>query len=776
MGRENFYILLELSINPPENNQKIIELTIKKKQIEWSRLRNHPAKALKAKQYIGLLSEIRRVMIDPELRKTEALNAKKILLKRAAEKNSVIDRHLTIYMSKGFITDKEIFNLAKRHSVKVDTIQKRIQQKEDKKFTQIEKQLKLRTAKGYISKDEISELAESFSVGEKEIIKKIICPIKKKINESIEPLKPLDQAIAKDIDQNLKICGKSSLYQFLDLMPDSSLKKLQKKAKEKNSELHKIDKKDALTTTGIILAGHCLTIFSNQESRNSYDMTTASSLFKDLNSDIDMAGMDGIIRAEYYDVLIDSAVTLGMSKNEASEYIKNYADQKTIQIEIKAKRSPWIAYAVIIAVALVIGVGTVIFLYKKNQYKLQKAYQLVLADMQGYRDLHKKEQILFNYIKSHKNSKHTIDAEKRLKNLHFSMDELKAKEFIINADKFLAEKKYQKAGAVYQDFINKYPQSLYADKIIKKITELSTLLEEIDYKKLGQLKDQPIYTRAMAYFIYLTKYSQGKYVKNVKERLPKMCEEYYIALIKEIAVYQKNEDWEKGILLCDDFIKIYKDNKRAVEIKEQLNIMRTRLWEKETYAQMLQKVKAKGNNFQAAKSIFADYLQAYPDSYINAKIKAELAKLEEKELIIKNINKKERLTNLIKKSGKRFLVNQNGTVKDKTTGLTWCLADSLIDTGDCLSYDAAIKYVKELKTGGYQDWRLPTSNELTQLYKQKPFFPQDDAEWYWTSKNYSRYSDGWSKVVDIITPKNELMWKKEARDSLDCGSVRAVRK
>ena len=59
MDRINFYQLLELQINPPENNAETIENAIKKKQSHWSRLRNHPTKGIQARHYISLLPEIR---------------------------------------------------------------------------------------------------------------------------------------------------------------------------------------------------------------------------------------------------------------------------------------------------------------------------------------------------------------------------------------------------------------------------------------------------------------------------------------------------------------------------------------------------------------------------------------------------------------------------------------------------------------------------------------------------------------------------------------------
>ncbi|MBL0716691.1 MAG: DUF1566 domain-containing protein [Desulfosarcina sp.] len=774
MERENFYILLALSVNPAEDDKKIIELAIKQKQSEWSRLRNHPTKALKAKQYIGMLPEIIRIMSNPELRKAEALNAAKILAKKAIEKFSVIDRHLAICMSKGFITDKEIFNLAKRHSVKANDIKKRIKEKEDEKYSKINKQLKLQTAKGYITKDEIAEIAATHAVSEKELRKSITCPVKKK-NQTVEKHKALDKSLAKIIKQNLKITGNSSLYQFLDLPPESSLEKIQKKAKEKEKEFLNIGKKDAVNTAGIALAGHCLSIFKNQNSRNSYDMANSLILFKDLNADIDVAGMDGKIRSESYKALINSAALLGMNKNQANNYIKDYADKKNLQLEIKQKKSAWIPYAAISAIMLLIGAGTGIFLHIKNETKLKKEYQLVLVDLENYTDLQKKKQILRNYINSHKKNDQTIDAEKQLKKLRFAIDEIKIKKIIGDADELLIKKEHQKALTLYKEFISKYPKNLCVDKIREKISYVKALLHEIDYKKLYSIKSMPVQARAAAYLEYIEKYPQGKDLKNIKKILGSMCEEYYIALIKEIALCEKKEDWEKGILLSDNFIKFYPDTKRAVEIKEQRDNLSIRLWDKEKYALMLQQVKEKGSDYQAGREIFTDYLKAYPDSYIKDKIKAELIELNKKELGAKKANKKERLTRLIKKAGKRFTIYNNGTVKDKNTGMIWCIADSFLETGDCLDYAAAIKYVKNLRTGGVSDWRLPTVNELAQIYKHKPFFPQDDSDWYWTSKSYSRYADCWSKVVDVVTSKNQLTWKKEEKDSMDCGSVRAVR-
>ncbi len=103
------------------------------------------------------------------------------------------------------------------------------------------------------------------------------------------------------------------------------------------------------------------------------------------------------------------------------------------------------------------------------------------------------------------------------------------------------------------------------------------------------------------------------------------------------------------------------------------------------------------------------------------------------------------------------------------------MLDSLQELKKCLNYESAVKYVQDLGTGGFKDWRLPTESELIGAYKTKPFFPPRTAEWYWTSKSYSRYSGGWQKMVNIVTTARKTEWNKEQTYAQECGAVHAVR-
>lgn len=62
---------------------------------------------------------------------------------------------------------------------------------------------------------------------------------------------------------------------------------------------------------------------------------------------------------------------------------------------------------------------------------------------------------------------------------------------------------------------------------------------------------------------------------------------------------------------------------------------------------------------------------------------------------------------------KRFSTNSNGTVLDTATGLMW----SGRDNGASINYPGAIEYCGEYRGGGFDDWRMPSQEELSQLFK-----------------------------------------------------------
>jgi len=67
----------------------------------------------------------------------------------------------------------------------------------------------------------------------------------------------------------------------------------------------------------------------------------------------------------------------------------------------------------------------------------------------------------------------------------------------------------------------------------------------------------------------------------------------------------------------------------------------------------------------------------------------------------------------------RFIDNNNGTLTDQKTGLTWSKEDSWQSDGKWVSWDEAMDHVyhfRDIRLGGTPDWRLPLPAEALSLY------------------------------------------------------------
>jgi|WetSurMetagenome_2_1015567.scaffolds.fasta_scaffold357677_1 hypothetical protein len=92
----------------------------------------------------------------------------------------------------------------------------------------------------------------------------------------------------------------------------------------------------------------------------------------------------------------------------------------------------------------------------------------------------------------------------------------------------------------------------------------------------------------------------------------------------------------------------------------------------------------------------------------------------------------------------RFTVSKEGLVTDFQTGLMWAPAPDRD-----VNWNQADEYAKNLKIGGYSDWRLPKLRELKSLYKQeKALRALHFTKWAWTSDMHPALTSAWLLNLD----------------------------
>jgi tetratricopeptide (TPR) repeat protein len=113
-------------------------------------------------------------------------------------------------------------------------------------------------------------------------------------------------------------------------------------------------------------------------------------------------------------------------------------------------------------------------------------------------------------------------------------------------------------------------------------------------------------------------------------------------------------------------------------------------------------VQVKIESFKEAIYSYKKYLALMPQAEDARKINDEIIKLEYRlELLCK-----------IKSRDARYIAYENGTVLDTKTNLMWAAKDN----GSGITWMDAKSYCNNYRGGSYADWRMPTQDELAELY------------------------------------------------------------
>ncbi len=211
--RENYYILLELSIEPFEKNEAKIRSAIDNKKKAWS---------FTGSTNLTKLADIERVMLDSNLREKEI----KRLISAKEERKKVLLNNLLLIGTD--LDSRAIKKMAREN--------------------------------------------KSYGISEKDI--RILIDSVKKKNEDRKNIKIEFISVddANTIDNHLKKINKKDLYQVLDVQKDISAKEMLRRAQMESTRLLEKGQKDtALDPIYQSLYGIILRLFKSEEDKKKYD-------------------------------------------------------------------------------------------------------------------------------------------------------------------------------------------------------------------------------------------------------------------------------------------------------------------------------------------------------------------------------------------------------------------------------------------------------------------------------------------------------------------------
>ncbi len=281
--RDNYYILTGVSFDPIETNEQKIREAITNKQQEWSNDQNNPLKRNRALENLRALKDIEAVLLDPIQRKKEADQAKII----RKEQLSTMAEKIKITEAKGFIKPKELESIIKKFS--------------------------------------------PYGISEAEVKRSVSKPISenKPVVTEQEEISLIDSQMAANIEKNFKQLGGSNntLYSFLGLKESATPAQLLEAADTKRKTLGSKAQKTGNLNAELELAGICLIVFKDRDSKKKYDNYVSVTKYTALNEAIREGAVNNKkeVNPELMETLMDVAqAKYGIRASDASTYIKRF--------------------------------------------------------------------------------------------------------------------------------------------------------------------------------------------------------------------------------------------------------------------------------------------------------------------------------------------------------------------------------------------------------------------------------------------------------------------
>jgi hypothetical protein len=313
-----------------------------------------------------------------------------------------------------------------------------------------------------------------------------------------------------------------------------------------------------------------------------------------------------------------AASTLNISAHDRYKHLRE-AQKKPVNRTLR------LASASVLVILLIAAVGLFGIRYLKA-HRIERDYKAVLEQVDTIEDPEDKKVLLHYFISSHKESEFHADARERVRQINDAI-ELQDYEAVVASVAGLPVDRYYESAAtvLYRQFLDEYPESPRANDIQLKMADIPKMIDNVDYARLTEMVQVDYKNRIEAYIGYLLKHPNGRHRTKVEAHLADMSEEYYGHLMQEIPLCDQASNWDRCILLCDNFLKYFPANYRTAEIEDLKAVM----VDKRDVTKLMHTVQRLGDKYESARKILAGYLNDNPDSTQVARIKEKIVKLDQ---------------------------------------------------------------------------------------------------------------------------------------------------
>lgn len=309
---------------------------------------------------------------------------------------------------------------------------------------------------------------------------------------------------------------------------------------------------------------------------------------------------------------------------EAVEQLKASGKITDASKVLRRKRQISLTFKILVAILGLLILGCLWF-FEARPWLVKRQYEQALTAVQKADTLEKKLAALNAYIAAHPESPYKSAAEKQKLDV---ANEMEIQDFDATLQKTsdlpIDDTFEENALAIYNEFLENYPESVYTEEIKKRIADIPVIMKDAEYGKLKQIPKNDFSARITAYKAYIEAYPKGENTQSVRRMLTDLGEDLYAHIVKSQADYDNEKNWESCIKLCKYFTRHFPDHGRTAAVERLQALMEGQT----AMADLTKKVKDAGMNTAAVKKLYQDFLKTYPDSPVKGTVTARLTAIE----------------------------------------------------------------------------------------------------------------------------------------------------
>ena len=285
---DNYYIMLECFLDPPELNWSKLEAHIKVKKSEWNKKRNNSDAGVIYQRLSERIDEATNALNDEDKRKKQAKEARKLKL-------AELDALIATSSADGSIAPEQVQVLVRQFTpfFKESTIKSRIKIPETKEHVSLPPPKKVEDA-------EAARFAPKM----------------------------------KQTSTCLQVLGCDTIYEALGLVRTSSIAELRHASEELGDKGQKASRKTAETNAQKELGGLSKEFFQNEASKRGFETAWArAKLVESYNYRVVRRkvgkGRENLVSEQNYEISLQEAIQAGMSRDEAEWFVYDYFVNKS---------------------------------------------------------------------------------------------------------------------------------------------------------------------------------------------------------------------------------------------------------------------------------------------------------------------------------------------------------------------------------------------------------------------------------------------------------------